>query len=242
MNELSFWAYAALAIVPGLVWLYAFFRMDRFEPEPLGLLLKTFVVGGLALFPALYAEKILLTQGLGLPSSLVLANLSSLDLFKVCFLVVAPLEEILKFLAAWICVGNNPEYNEPMDGLIYLVAAGLGFSTAENLYYLSSLNVGSLAVRGIFSCFIHAMCSGLIGYGWSEVRFRNRSLFALWLAILTAILSHGLFDFIAFGARRSAFFVMALVLVLLNGVVMREVADALRRSPFRPDSEDDLED
>ena len=155
-------AYTALAIVPGLLWLYAFYRLDEHEPEPVRLILRTFALGGLMISPAVALESWLLPIVTGEPAPIHLATLELGPLALGIFGVVAPVEELLKFAAAWIAVGRHPEYDEPVDGVVYMAAAGLGFSTAENVFYIGALGPTQLAARGVFSCFLHASCSGLV--------------------------------------------------------------------------------
>jgi RsiW-degrading membrane proteinase PrsW (M82 family) len=223
--------------VPGLLWLYAFYRLDRYEPEPAWLLARTFCLGALALGPALGVEILgmqILTGPGGVDS---IQNLSLQARLPLLFLVVAPVEELAKFFAAWLSVGNDPEYDEPMDGVIYLVAAALGFSTAENLYYISRLPPAALATRGVFSCFLHASASGLVGFWWSEHRFQGRSVWVIPGALLAACLVHGLFDLIAFSDYRYTFFALAVFLALLDLALMKRIGQALEQSPFRPAEE-----
>jgi RsiW-degrading membrane proteinase PrsW (M82 family) len=230
-------AYALLAVVPGLLWLYVFYRLDRYEPEPASLLARTFLLGGLALGPAMGLEalgsELILDPGGGD----ILQNLALSSRLLVIFLVVAPIEELLKFGAAWLSVGQDPEYDEPMDGVIYLVAAALGFSTAENLYYLSILPPAALATRGVFSCFLHASTSGLVGYWWSQQRFHGRPRWGIAVALLGASLAHGVFDAVAYSDYRYTFFVLAGLLAVLDLVLTYRIGQALEDSPFRPEGE-----
>lgn len=220
--------------MPGLLWLYAFYRLDRYEPEPASLLARTFILGALALGPALGLE-VLGMQILTGPGDVAgLQDLPLIQQIPLVLLVIAPTEELVKFFAAWLSVGQDPEYDEPVDGVIYLVAAALGFSTAENLYYMASLPPAALATRGVFSCFLHASTSGLVGFWWSEHRFRGRSLMVLPGALLLATLAHGVFDLIAFSSYRYTFFALALLLTGLDLILTARIGQALENSPFRP--------
>lgn len=230
--------FGMLALVPGLAWLYAFYRLDRYEPEPAALLLRTFALGGLALAPAILLEVAGLRALFGPEVSRYLVDLTGEQRTLALFVVVAPVEELLKLLAAWVSMGRHAEFDEPMDGVVYMAAAGLGFSTAENLYYLCQLTPTTMLLRGVFSCFLHASCSGLIGFWWSEVKFHGRSRLTLAAAVAAAVVVHGLFDQVAFSQYRSPFLVLAFFLVVLDAALMARVGQALERSPFRPPEED----
>jgi RsiW-degrading membrane proteinase PrsW (M82 family) len=191
--------------------------------------------------PAVALEAWLLPLVTGEPAPIHLTTLDMGPLALGVFGVVAPVEEVLKFVAAWLAVGRHPEYDEPVDGVVYMAAAGLGFSTAENVYYISALGPTELAARGVFSCFLHASCSGLVGYWWSEVRWRRRGHVAMVSALAAAILAHGLFDLVAFGAPGNAFLVLALFLTALDLALMARISDALDRSPHRPEAPPDID-
>lgn len=224
--------YGAVAILPGLAWLYYFYRLDRYEPEPAAVLARTFLLGALALLPAWALERWLLGEFMGIRGGLV--GLERGRLLAAAFLVVGPVEECFKFLAAWISVGRSPEYDEPMDGVVYAAAAALGFATAENLYYVATSGVGVMLGRGLFSCFLHASCTGLMGYAWSRVRFGGRPQSRLLVAWLGAVVVHGAFDFVAFDQGQGTLLVLGVVLVGIDAALTARIARALRDSPFRP--------
>jgi RsiW-degrading membrane proteinase PrsW (M82 family) len=220
----------ALALLPGLAWLFYFYRLDRFDREPAGLLLGTFAMGGLALLVAAPIEcglKARFFDG---------APLDGLDArTKVAFLfgVVAPIEEALKILAAWAWVRRSPDFDEPMDGVLYAAAAALGFATAENLAFMASFGPQVVLGRGMLSCFLHASCSGVIGFAWSEVRFKGAPGFRFVFAFAVAVLLHGIFDLIALQDSTTAFAGLLAVLVIADVFLSRRIAHALMASPHR---------
>lgn len=224
---------AALLYAPPLLWLYAFYRMDRHEPEPLWTLFRTFLAGMVAFGAAAAIEHRALPLVLGLEAPVRLTALPPGALALAAFAVIGPVEELVKFAAAWVSVGRDPEYDEPVDGVVYMAAAALGFSLAENLYLRDGLDTTQLAMRGVFSCFLHASCSGLVGYWWSEYRYARKGVTALISALCAAAICHGLFDLVAFGAPRGAFLALASFLALLDMALMHRVSDALARSPYR---------
>jgi len=230
--------YAAAALLPGLAWLYYFYRLDKYEPEPAWLLARTFLFGALMLVPVWVLEGILLEGLLGIPPG-GLVGLERTRLLAAVMLVVGPVEETLKFLAAYASVGHHPEYDEPMDGVVYTTAAALGFATAENLYYVSVSGVGVLLGRGLFSCFLHASCTGLMGYAWSRVRFEGKPRSHLFGAWLLAVAAHGVFDFVALGYGKGALIGLGVLLVLVDASLTARIARALRDSPFRPPGADE---
>src|SRR5437879_2638815 len=86
-REMLWWVIGATFPV---LWLWAFYREDRFEREPPWRLVVAFGLGCLAILPARLLEDLLLPQGLGAQDSL-LARAAGL------LLVAGPVEELCKF-------------------------------------------------------------------------------------------------------------------------------------------------
>ena len=144
-------------------------------------------------------------------------NISPSSLFLLdIFLGVAFVEEFLKFLVIKIKVLNDPEFDEPIDAMIYMIIAALGFAAGENLLIL--LSVGNQgAVTNIFSSllhdlwsqifeisllrflgatFLHALSSAIIGFfiGLSFFKKEKRRKLII-VGLFLATLLHGLYNF-----------------------------------------------
>ena len=52
------------------------------------------------------------------------------------FLTAAPVEEGLKLSVLYYFVYKMKDFNEPIDGIVYVVTVSLGFATLENFYYV----------------------------------------------------------------------------------------------------------
>src|SRR6185436_12571939 len=106
--------YAILGgIVPALVWLLFWLREDRRNPEPDGLIIKTFLLGMLAVVLVIPLQK-------GVEN--LFPTLIALQIFLWAFL-----EEVLKFGAGYFGGIHSVEDNEPIDPIIYMVTAAIGF-------------------------------------------------------------------------------------------------------------------
>lgn len=80
-------------------------------------------------------------------------------------------EEYLKLIAIWFLVLKNPAFDEPVDAMIYMIAAGLGFAAIENILVLfrtidSGLSqaLSVWALRFVGSTLLHALSSAIVGY------------------------------------------------------------------------------
>jgi len=157
-----------LGILPSLFWLYFFLKKDP-KPEPRILILLTFLIGALFVFPVLLIEK-------SLHKIFVFLNIAQTSFLVL--LIIAFTEEIFKFVAAYISTKDNSEFNEATDVMIYPIIAALGFATLENLAIVHSLfYTQPLFLQGIFmitllrfmgAIFLHALCGGIIGFFWAK--------------------------------------------------------------------------
>ncbi|MFC7176011.1 PrsW family intramembrane metalloprotease [Halosegnis marinus] len=68
-------------------------------------------------------------------------------LFAYFYLVVAPVEEFVKWLAVRVYAFEGAGFDAVVDGAVYGAVAGLGFATVENALYITqgALEAGALA-------------------------------------------------------------------------------------------------
>jgi protease PrsW len=218
-----------LAFAPALFWFWFFARRDR-NPEPAGLVLRTFVWGGLMVVPAGLLQVFLESIG----SSVLGANLGAWFLL----LVVGPIEEVSKFIAAR-SIAKNKAFDEPVDGLIYATAAALGFATLENALYMLQDGASIILIRGPISTLGHVLFALPWGYAMSLKRFsaKNGGHWILRRGLLLGALLHGLFDVFLIGGSTTGFEWLLLPFVPLM-VVMWRLANqyyARTRDGFAPE-------
>lgn len=226
---------AILAIAPSLFWLWWFYRKDRYDPEPRGLVLKIFVLGMLPVLPAGILE-VLLTRALFGPS-----NGSFAATVVGMLLVVGPVEEFGKYLVVRRWAFRNPAFNEPLDGIIYAAAAALGFASLENFLYLLDNGAWLILVRGPLSTLGHVLFSSLWGYAlgmaWAQTdpvaskRLINNGL-------IYAMLGHAAFNIgLAAGSEGGPFAPLILLVIPLMIMLYRQVGAHIRtslaNSPFQ---------
>ena len=155
------------------------------------MVLRIFLWGMLITLPAIFIER-------GVFSVFKELNL---PYFFYIFLGIAGTEEILKYLVVKERVLNNPEFDEPLDAMLYMVIAALGFAGLENILILfsSPFNFFEMffisVLRFVGAVFLHTLCSGSFGYFLSLSFFEAKNRTKLFIAgILIAILSHGFFN------------------------------------------------
>ena len=177
-----------LAIVPALLLLWFFHSRDAY-PEPPRVVWATFFLGVLSIFGVLIVA---------LPAKGLLVGITNPYGYGIAeaFVCAAIPEECFKFLVLYAYAARHREFNEPMDGVIYGVAASLGFATLENVLYVSSHGVGVGVMRAFSAVPGHAFMGAVMGYYVGRARFASGprgSLFGL--ALLVPILLHGMYDF-----------------------------------------------
>jgi len=168
-----------LAIAPAVFLLWYVLRKDCYEPEPLSLVVRVFFLGALMVIPAAVIEY-------PFPPGIILSS------------VIAPVvEELLKFSIVFFFVYRLSEFNEPMDGIVYAAAAGLGFAAVENIVYVLEGGIAVGIFRAIASVPGHMIFSCTWGFALGIAKFRpgpaRGGIIAAGLA--AAILLHGIFNF-----------------------------------------------
>lgn len=196
----------ALAIAPGIVICLFIYFKDKYNKEPLGLMLLSFFTGMLAILPAIIiqlalAKPVNQLMGEGVFYTAVFA-----------FLIVGLSEEGSKFLALRLIPYRRRAFDDPFDGIVYAIMVGMGFATLENIGYVLQHGWGTGILRMFLSVPAHATFAVLMGYYVGLARFDplNRKKYML-LAVLWPVLFHGTFDFFLFVGNTWLYFAGALV-------------------------------
>lgn len=186
-----------LCCLLGFIW-----WLDRYEREPLWLVVLVFVWGGLGgtLLGASLNLVVDVAAALVLPAE---------QLSRFSTVIVAPMaEEFTKgliFLALFFIPFFRKELDNETDGLIYGAAVGLGFAVIENLLYFIAVSgqglsvlLGVVVVRTLFTSLVHTISSSLLGFSVGLVRHRRLFPF-MWivpvLGYLAAVLNHSWWNF-----------------------------------------------
>lgn len=207
-----FWALLG-GILPAVLWLLFWLREDSSAPEPRRLIAKTFIAGMLAVLVALFAEKAVqffLTSG-----------------SVISIIIWAFIEEVSKFGAAYFAALKTKENNEPVDSMVYLITAALGFAALENAFFLlGPLGDGNILgsfitgnLRFVGSSLLHVVASGVIGvfaaYAFCELNLRKRVVIGI--GLILAVILHAFFNFFILKSGNNLFTVFGFVWI---GVIL----------------------
>lgn len=178
---------ATSAVVPALLCMWYFWARDIY-PEPGRVVWTTFGLGVVILAPVagigLAAHSLI--QGIADPWAAGLAD---------AFLAAAIPEELGKFAILYFYCRRHDEFDEPMDGLVYGVAASMGFAALENVLYVWQGGLGVAVIRALTAVPNHAVFGAIMGYYLVLHHFRpDRRALYLAQALAVPIVLHGLYD------------------------------------------------
>lgn len=214
LAKMNYFFLVALAFLPSLVWLLFYLRKDS-HPESNRMILKVFILGMLAAFPAIFIQ--LGFFDLSLPS---LINI---------FIGVALVEESLKYLVVRLKVLQSSELDEPLDIMLYMIIAGLGFAASENILKFLSPDIFNLGLTEtllvatfifITSTFLHALASGTFGFFLALSLFEPKKRFTFLASGLSlATLLHGLYNFAIMKMEENLNFAILVLFLLLSSAL-----------------------
>jgi len=219
-----------LGLLPSLVWLFFFYKRDS-HPEPKYLISKTFLMGILIAPLAVILQLILVSLG----------DMLSLDFLSqgtaTFFVWAAFVEESVKLLCVQIIVLRSPEFDEPVDAMIYMITAALGFAAIENILFMfkvvpqanllylfkvdshqAQIAISIWALRFTGATLLHALSSALLGYFLAVSWFyqhHKKKLIVIGLAMAT--LFHATFNIFlsSFENQQTGLLLSDLVLVIM---------------------------
>ncbi|HET8575002.1 MAG TPA: PrsW family glutamic-type intramembrane protease [Candidatus Paceibacterota bacterium] len=210
--------YAALGgMLPPLLWLWFWLHEDDVRPEPRGMIMLTFISGMVAVPIAIFFEE--MTQR-------IFPLLSSSSPFKI--ILWAAIEEILKYLSVRFGAFETGYFDEPIDAVMYMMTAALGFAALENTFFLLSVLRDSGFVewfatgnaRFLGATVLHTVSSSLVGaaVGFTFYRSKWVKVVAVLIGLTTATLLHSAFNFFIIQSEgkniMEVFFVLWMIAIL----------------------------
>ena len=184
--------YILSAITPAILILLFVYKQDKF-PEPKRIVFKTFLFGCATV--------------LGIDLIIPVLDYFNDNYFKdntfyffQSFIRAAFLEELFKLMVIVFFCTRKADFDEPMDGLVYGVAASLGFAAYENIGYVLSYYEDpsfSIAIYRAFTAVpLHALCGIIMGFLITQSIFEKKyNYLNLILALLVPVGLHGLYNF-----------------------------------------------
>ena len=228
-----FFTLLILALAPVIAVVVFMYHQDKHEPEPLGHLTVSFIYGVAAM---------LISTGITylIYKNIHLQKTSFTDMAIKAFVVVALLEESAKFLFIRGILYRNKNFNEPFDGIIYSLMVGMGFVFTENLIYVFSGDGGTAVIRMFSAVPAHALFAIIMGFFLGEAKLEHRHTFLYgFMALLTATVSHGIYDYFIFVSFVPGFWIGAVVSLIVGYfIAMKAIEIHQEASPFKNEDEE----
>ncbi|MFM2376167.1 MAG: hypothetical protein RLZZ165_1264 [Bacteroidota bacterium] len=221
----------SLALGPIVVIFTVIFMLDRYEREPLTILVLCFVLGILIAVPALFSE-----MGLEKVFRIKSAGDSVFWTIVRAFAIVAVCEEGYKFLVLRLYAYPRQAFNEPYDGIMYAVAIGMGLAAIENVIYVWEGGMRIALLRMFTAVPAHGVFAHLMGYFAGLAKFSRSPARRFWLlatGLGFAILAHGLYDFFLMYDDAALGLLSMVLLAVTFFLAFRAIRGHQRRSPFR---------
>lgn len=222
--------YLLIAIAPVFAFLTFIYFRDKYEKEPLGMILKGFIFGAVIIIPVAFIENFLSNTGNSLPP----IQKAAWD----GFIVAGFTEELFKFLIVLLLFFRNKNFNERFDGIVYAVSVSLGFAGIENVLYVFQHGAMTGVLRAVTAVPAHMIMGIVMGYYLGLARFipSKRSKYMI-LALLMPIIIHGFYDFVLMSKHP----VLLAIFIPLMGfywwIAFREMKKHQQDSAFNPQSE-----
>jgi len=211
----------ALSYLIGLIFLWIIRSYDKYDKEPFGRLILFSFLGGI--FSILVATFLYF---------FVHPKFNLTD----AILKIGTVEEFSKLLTLFILYRFiRKEFDEIVDGIIYVAAISLGFSVIENIFYTlqAEFPYTLLFKRFLFATIGHISFSVYMGIAFYVHKKIHRNYLGLFLSFIMAVLAHGLYDGFLFNPRLSPLFLLLYILLIVFQFRLLKVAYAY--SKMKPD-------
>lgn len=197
-------------LIPSFFWLWFWLQEDKKKPEPKRMIFKTFALGSISIVVAYVLERALFPDpNIADKLASVASNTFSLNtLWLIGWPIViwAFIEETVKYLAAYIGAYRSKYFDEPIDAMVYMITAALGFAAVENTLFLlktlidDSNNITFLFtgnLRFLGATILHTVSSAILGgaLALSFYQSRFRKFLSFLIGLITATSLHALFNF-----------------------------------------------
>jgi RsiW-degrading membrane proteinase PrsW (M82 family)/uncharacterized Zn finger protein (UPF0148 family) len=197
------WYLLAFSAVGPVIYLFWMWRSDKFEREPIYLMLIIVGWGVFAGFLSLIGNNVMDAIGLG-----------------AAWLSAPLVEETTKAIGVYF-IAKNPEFNDPMDGIVYGFASGMGFAWTENFFYIVLNYEGDLfwsLMRVFIFGFGHGIYTAFTGWGLGVAKVKKGFVRPgdLKVGLAMAMIAHAIYnsDFFAVNSLEG----LAIYLVMTLGV------------------------
>lgn len=211
------WLVLALtfALLPGFAWLIFYFTEEP-HPEPKRLIVLTFFAGVAFGFFTIVIERFFVSGITGI----------GVDELSILSLVgLALIEEAMKFGAAYFSVSKSPLLDAPVERMLYMIVAAMGFATLENIGAITNVTpaLAGTAIVGAFfetaslrfvgATLLHSLTSGIVGYHWALGIARKKVAKNLAVGLVFATVLHASFNYLILRFGNASYTIVFLLVI-----------------------------
>ncbi|RXJ03919.1 PrsW family intramembrane metalloprotease [Anaerobacillus alkaliphilus] len=192
------------SLAPSIALLCFFYLKDKYNSEPISMVVRSFIFGSLIVFPVVVIQYAFQEEGLLLKP------------FAQAFLSASLLEEFFKWFILFYTVYKHAHFNQHYDGIVYGVSVSLGFATVENGLYLLVYGVDQALMRALLPASSHALFGVIMGYYLGKAKFTekiNEKKFLIYSFTIPWFL-HGIYDYILYVQRYWGFIMLPFMIFL----------------------------
>jgi RsiW-degrading membrane proteinase PrsW (M82 family) len=178
-------AIVTAAMAPAMALLSYFYLRSHYSTTTNALVLRTFLIGALLVFPVMVIQYAFTVEGYFLHP------------FARAFVLYAFVEEFFKWFLLWAFAYQHVNFARRYDGIVFGVSLSLGFATLENVFYLVANGLETAVGRALLPVSSHALYGVIMGYylGRAKVEKVNQKKH-LFMAMILPVGLHGTYDFI----------------------------------------------
>ena len=232
------------AVLPITGYLLLLWKLDKYDKEPLGNIVKHFLWGAIGSILFALAGSLLFSTFI---RTLFQLTDTTTSVWEMIF--VAPLiEELMKGIFLILTV-RSKNFDNITDGLVYGGAIGLGFGMTENFFYFFALGVdfqtwiGIVLLRSIFSAVMHCISTGTLGATFALAKF-SRPPWKIALPIagyFTAVIIHFLWNLAVSFPAAYIFGILFMLAAIVFFVVIFYLSLSYERQIIKKELEDEME-
>lgn len=231
MNIITTIFFALLGgILPAVIWLFFWLKEDGTHPEPNKLLIKAFFYGMIAVPISFLLEQVvnIFLLGGSLDPTSAIQNSFYAGIFTL--ILWALIEEGTKYFAAYKSGLSNRSNDEPLDPVIYLITAALGFAALENTFFIfTPLMDGSFSnailtsnLRFVGATLLHVTSSAIIGIFIAFSYFKSKTIKNIYLitGIIVSVALHSIFNFFIISFGEFTLIIFGIVWILIITLIL----------------------
>jgi protease PrsW len=222
-------------LVTIIFWLWIIMKYDKFEHEPLKVILFVFLIGGLiSSIPAGILNSLFLyfTHYYDDEVSGYFVNEKS-NLF---YGFAGINEEFFKAAAAIILVRKIKGFNEPADALVYAMTVAFGFAVMENIEYITRFGLTTFLLRQFNAVPLHIGLAAIWGIGMAKAKFLHQGKYLQTVTpyLLIAAFVHSVYNLTTTVIHGSVliFLILTLFAMFLIIFAIRKVKRYSEDGPF----------